>query len=225
MHVPPVRRASLAAAMALVLPILLTASAPRAQAATVFRYDLYTPWGYERQVDSRTCTAAAIAMMANWITHRDLDLNQLAILRYEQRVDALDDRVQRGSDPLGWSIGATAVMDFLRMPVTYGWVAYDRKSTALRMAAWHVARYGKPVGLLVKHGRHAVVMTGFEATADPRRTGTWSLVAIYVSDPLGSRHARYTPATAPLDKYWQLDATRTYDRLWYDRLVMVVPRS
>jgi len=219
----PVR---LASSLAFAATILLALAARPAEAATIYKVDLYDPAGYERQVDSRTCTAASIAMMANFITHRDLNLEQFAILAYEQPRDALNDAVQRGSDPLGWARGATAFTASVGVPTTYAWVSYDRKNTAFRAAARSIGRFRKPVGLLTDHGRHAVVMTGFEATADPNGGGTWSLLAVYLSDPFGAHHTRYSPPkTSPFNRYWQLDATAAYDRLWYDRFVIVVPRD
>ena len=226
MSMPVARRFRLAGSLVLATGIVLTVAIAPAQADSVYRKDLYFRDGYERQVDSRTCTAAAIAMMANFIVGRDLDLNQRAILRYEQERDALNDDVQRGSDPLGWSRGATAVTDFVGAGTTYAWVAHARQNAALRSAAWNIEHFGKPIGLLTKHGKHAVVMTGFEATADPDSGRDWTLLAVYVSDPLGASHARYAPAnTSPLNRYWELDATAYYDRQWYNRWVMVVPRD
>jgi len=96
-----------------VMPMLLALSAAAAIAAApvgaapVDGRELYFSAGYERQVDSRTCTAAATAMMMNFIARRDLNLNQMSILRFEQSRDALNNAVQRGSDPLGWSRAAT----------------------------------------------------------------------------------------------------------------------
>ena len=47
------------------------------EAATLYRRDLYQSAGYERQVDSRTCVPASMAMMLNFIAGRDLELNQV----------------------------------------------------------------------------------------------------------------------------------------------------
>ena len=87
--------------------------------------DLYFSAGYERQIDGRTCTAASTAMMMNFIARRDLNLGQYTILRYEQPRDALNDAVQRGSDPLGWSRAATYFSRYTGRPTTYVWEAYD----------------------------------------------------------------------------------------------------
>src|SRR4051794_33868103 len=114
--------ARLSGSIAFAVSVLLAMAGTPAHAATTFIKDLYLREAYERQVDDRTCTAASIAMIANFIARRDLGLDQLAILRYEQQHDALDDDVQRGSDPLGWSRGATAVTARVGVATTYAWV-------------------------------------------------------------------------------------------------------
>ena len=126
--------------------------------------------GYERQIDSRTCTAASTAMMLNFIARRDLNLGQSYILAWEKPRDALDDRVQKGSDPLGWSRAMTYFSTRAGIgSFTYRWESYSTEYVALKHAARVIAETKKPVGLLVASGTHAMVMTGFEATADPRR--------------------------------------------------------
>jgi hypothetical protein len=186
--------------------------------------DLYFAAGYERQVDSRTCTAAGTAMMMNFIARRDLGLNQLSILRFEQPRDALNDRVQRGSDPLGWSKATTYYSRYTGRPTTYSWQAFSSEYAALKDAAARIARFGKPVGLVVQHGRHAVVMTGFKSNRNPNR-GDFRLLSIFVSDPYGYRHVLYAAADSPLNRYLELDATTTYDRLWYGKYITVAPQN
>jgi hypothetical protein len=186
--------------------------------------DLYFSAGYERQIDSRTCTAAGTAMMLNFIARRDLDLNQSYILKWAQARDTLDDRFQRGSDPLGWARAMTYFSTKAgKGPFTYRWEAYSTEYIALKHAARVIAERGMPVGLLVQSGRHAMVMTGFEATRDPRR-GDFQLVNVWVSDPYGSRHRRYEAAESPLNPYRELDAIPAYyDKAWYGRYVIVAP--
>jgi hypothetical protein len=215
-----------------VLPLLLVLSlatslvpAPAsAWARDGYTRDLYFAAGYERQADSRTCTAAGTAMMMNFIARRDLGLNQLSILRFEQPRDALNDRVQRGSDPLGWSKATTYYSRYTGRPTTYSWQAFSSEYAALKDAAARIARFGKPVGLVVQHGRHAVVMTGFKSNRDPNR-GDFRLLSIFVSDPYGYRHVLYPAADAPLNRYLELDATTTYDRLWYGKYITVAPQN
>lgn len=212
------------------LLIALAGASPAAAAtlatreATSFTRQLYFSAAYERQIDSRTCTAAATAMMENLIARRDLNLSQLGILAYEQPRDALTNSTQRGSDPLGWSRAATYYSQYTGLPTVYNWEAYSTKSAALSRAAKQLAVTGKPVGFLVMHGQHAVVMTGFISTADPRRSA-FSVSYVWISDPNGYSLAGYSAASVPLDTYLQLDATTTYDNYWYGKYVIIVPQA
>jgi hypothetical protein len=216
--------------LALGLPVLLalallTGGAPaHVSAASSFTFDSYFRSSYEHQVDSRTCTAASTAMMMNILNGRDLGLNQYSILKYSQPRDALDDAVQRGTDPLGWSRAATYFSRYTSRPTTYMWEAYSSEATALKRAAHQIAKYGKAVGLLVQHGRHAVVMTGFTSTRNPLK-GSFKVTAIFYSDPLGTRHSYVSAADSPLNSYRELDATPAYDAAWYGKYVIIVPRN
>ena len=104
------------------------------------------------------------------------------------------------------------------------WEAYASEATALKRAAHQIAKYGKAVGLLVQHGRHAVVMTGFTSTRNPLK-GSFKVTAIFYSDPLGTRHSYVSAADSPLNSYRELDATPTYDAAWYGKYVIIVPRN
>jgi hypothetical protein len=205
--------------------VLFAGAAPsRTEAAMPFQMDLYFTSGYERQVDNRTCVAASTAMMLNFIARKDLRLNQLAILRYAQPRDALNDKIQRGSDPLGWSRALTNFDYRTGVDFIYKWETFSTETAALERAATQMAITRKPVGLVIAHGGHAVVMTGFEASRDPR-SGDFALSYVWVSDPYGSKHKRYTAAGSPLDDYRALDATPTYDRAWYRKFVIIVPQA
>jgi hypothetical protein len=207
--------------------LVLGAAIPVLAADPHTRIDLYFASGYERQVDGRTCTAASAAMMLNFSARHDLHLRQLRILRYAQPRDALNDRVQRGSDALGWSRAATAFAHARGIDTRWKWSAYPTKTAALRAAARAIAKTHRPVGLSAWNGRHAIVMTGFTSAGDPA-TGSFRLLTVIVSDPywsgpIGSRHRAYTPSALPFGRYLELDATRAYDRAWYRHWVIVEP--
>jgi len=221
----PWRRPRLPAITASLIALGLLASltiAP-ATAASVYTKDVYFEAGYERQVDSRTCTAASTAMILNFVARRDLKLDQLAILRYAQPRDALVDSQQRGTDPLGWSKALTYYSPKAgKGTIKYRWEAYTSEYAALKRAAKQLASMGRASGLLVQNGKHAMVMTGFEASRNPLE-GEFQLLAVWVSDPLGSKHRRYIPSESPLNKYLELDATSEYDKAWYGKYVIVAP--
>jgi hypothetical protein len=219
-----IRRLAGIAGMVLGLALIAGLSPADAYAAAPFKLDVYFGSGYERQVDNRTCTAASTAMMLNFIAGRDLALNQMGILNYEQPRDALNDKKQRGSDPLGWSRALTYYSSRTGTSFTYDWEAYGSESAALKRAATQIAVTRKPVGLAIMNGRHAVVMTGFEASGDPL-LGDFTLTHVWVSDPSGPSHARYTAAGSPLNRYLEMDATPTYDAAWYGKFVIVAPQG
>ena len=66
----------------------------------------------------------------------------------------------------------------------YRLVGTDTLDEALRLAAASIRQTNRPVGLLVWRGRHAWVMSGFQATADPRATTDYTVTAAIVMDPL-----------------------------------------
>lgn len=216
-HLP--RVAGLVLGLALMAGVAPTST----HAATPFKMDLYFGSGYERQIDGRTCVAASTAMMLNYVARRDLRLSQMGILNYAQPRDALNDATQRGSDPLGWAKALTYFDTRTGTKFTYQWEAHASEYAALKRAAKAIAITGKPVGLVIWNGRHAVVMTGFEASRDPR-TGDFTLTHVWISDPNGSSHKRFSAAGSPLNQYLELDATPTYDRAWYRKYVIVVPQ-
>jgi hypothetical protein len=223
--VRPGRSGRLALASIAILLWLTSAGAAPTAAASTFSKDVYFAAGYERQIDSRTCTAASTAMMMNFIARRDLNLGQAWILQWEQSRDALQNAVQRGSDPLGWSRAATYFSSRTGRPTTYKWEAYGSARAALKRAARQIAITGKPVGLLVSHGTHAMVMTGFTASHNPARTESFNLYSIWVSDPYGAAHRAYDARATPLNAYLQTDATPWYDSQWYGRYLVVVPQG
>jgi hypothetical protein len=202
----------------------LAAGSARVDATSTFSRDLYFYGSWEQQVDSRTCTAASVAIMENLIARRDLNLNQMTILRYEQPRDALNDAVQRGSDPLGWSLAASYFSSVTSRPTTYRWEAYGSKGWALHRAAQKIAQTQKPIGLLVDHGQHAIVMTGFASAGNPT-SDNFSVLTVAISDPNGWHHRWYSTSGSPLSTYLELDATAFYDKAWYGKYVIIVPLS
>jgi hypothetical protein len=208
------------AASAIVFAV--AAVSPSPALAGTYKRDLYRSSLYERQIDSRTCVPASVAMMLNMTARRDLGLSQRAILRYAQPRDALDDAVQRGTDGLGWAKAATYYSPRAGDATRYRVEAYATESGALRRAARQIATYGKAVGVMTAHGRHAMVLTGFEATANPA-AGSFRLLRVWISDPYGYWHRSYDPAATPLDPYLELDATDYWDDRWYGKYVIVVP--
>ena len=85
----------------------------------------------------------------------------------------------RGASPVGWARG----LDRLGYG-PYLAVGFPTLGAAVKSAARAMRLTGKPVGVLVFGGRHAWVMTGFHATADPIRTNAFRVTDVTILDPL-----------------------------------------
>ncbi len=227
---------------------LITVAAP-ALGASSYSVDLYRTDFYAAQVDDRTCTAASVAMMLEMLAFRRVGIpvtdsgaysrtgtrkvwvesrtGELAILRYEQANDALSGGTGRGSDARGWAIALTEMSRYADDPTNFGHLAFDSPGEALQFAATQMAKLGKPVGILAAAGTHGIVMTGFNATADPSKTSDFTITAIAYSDPYGVHHDVVSPTVfddAPLfTRYKELDARPWFDGYWYDHWVIVAP--
>ena len=79
---------------------------------------------------------------------------------------------------VGWATGLS-----LQGAGPYKVVGADSLDEAMLVAARAMRRTGRPVGLLVWRGRHAWVMSGFQATGDPMLAGS-RITAALIEDPL-----------------------------------------
>jgi hypothetical protein len=129
------------------------------------------------------CVGASMQMMLNMIEPgRDRSAST------QQRLQRLarswsgsrpDGRQRQGASVRGWAAGLN-----IEGAGPYKLVGEDTLQAALLTAARAIATTGKPVGLLVWRGRHAWVMSGFEATGDPRFDPRARVTAAKVFDPL-----------------------------------------
>ena len=88
-------------------------------------------------------------------------------------------RADGGADPFGWT-SATGLAGHGR----YVLVAASTMAEAIKAAVTGMAVTGRPAGLIVWKGLHAWVLTGFEATADPRAGDDFQVVTVKIADPL-----------------------------------------
>lgn len=96
-----------------------------------------------------------------------------------------------GANPIGW----TAMLNELGLG-PYRLVSLPDFDAAVRTAARALAETGKPVGLVVWAGHHAWVMTGFEASGDPRVDDA-RVTGVRVMDPLYPHKSKWGRAPAP----------------------------
>jgi hypothetical protein len=86
---------------------------------------------------------------------------------------------RQGASVRGWASGLN-----IMGAGPYRLVGTSTLQGALKTAAKAIAETGKPVGLLVWRGRHAWVMSGFTATADPLKTNDFRVTRAIIHDPL-----------------------------------------
>ncbi len=84
-----------------------------------------------------------------------------------------------GANPRGW----TAALNDLGIG-PYQLVSLPTFDEAIATAAAAIRETKRPVGLVMWRGRHAWVMSGFEANADPRHFDDFAVKRVRVHDPL-----------------------------------------
>ena len=182
-RLPAVRRI---AGLGLALLLLLGTSAVPAGAAgsvsTGYTVDLGTRKDFVAQTNFVQCVGASMQMMLNMIQpgadHSAATQRRLQSLAREWSGPAPDGFERQGASVVGWTAG----LNLLGVG-PYALVGTDTLEAALLAAARAIRLTGKPVGLLMWHGRHAWVMSGFRATMDPLAPGAQVTSAI-VEDPL-----------------------------------------
>lgn len=173
----------------MILSVLLvvssaTAFGPRAVAAAPgFAYELSGPRDFVAQTNFVQCVGASMQMMLNMVRPTDdrtaatqLELQELARDLSGQRPDG---RERQGASVRGWTAGLN-----LLGAGPYRLVGTATLAEALTVAARAIRETGHPVGLLVWRGRHAWVMSGFEATVDPRSNEVFDVTGAIILDPL-----------------------------------------
>jgi hypothetical protein len=184
------RRVALAtlAAVTIGAPISV-AGAGITEARSAFEIDLYRPGDFVSQTNLVQCVGASVQMMENIGPGRN-DHSAATQRRYWALARKLSPPrpewmpKRRGASVHGWSAALR------RLDVgPYTVLGYPSMQEALLTAARSIRQSGKPVGLLVWAGRHAWVMTGFQATADPLTSARARITHVDVLDPLYPRGA------------------------------------
>src|SRR5918994_6077659 len=173
-----VGRFSTLALASLVGPGLL---ATPASAAERYRTDTASRRDFVAQTNFVQCVGASMQMMLNMIEPgRDrTERTQLRLQRLAREFSGprMGGHERRGASVRGWVAG-------LRFEGAgpYRLVGADTLREAMQLAALAIDTTGRPVGLLMWSGRHAWVMSGFEATGDPQLGGRVTGAIVY--DPL-----------------------------------------
>jgi hypothetical protein len=149
--------------------------------------DLYRAGTFSTQQSWLWCTAADLQIIRN-IVDGARDHSPIAQERYFAYMRAHNRYaipVSDGVDPAGWAAGLRHYVD-----ARYRLVVSGTFSAALRSAVTNLRRTNRPVGLLVAHGDHAWVLTGFTATADPARTSRFTVTSVRITGPLYGLQSR-----------------------------------
>jgi hypothetical protein len=174
-------------------PARAQASGPNASSASApararpYSMDLLRRGDFVSQTNGVQCVGASIQMMLNIVgaTNDRTASQQLRLQKIARSLSSAPGdpprpagRVRRGASSRGWASTLEK----------YGVGPYFLRSegsmqAALKVAARAMRLTGKPVGLLMWRGRHAWVMTGFRATADPLATDDYRVTTVTVADP------------------------------------------
>jgi hypothetical protein len=178
------------------LLLLGASAAPANAAARGFSIDLGARSDFVAQATLVQCVGASMQMMLNMMRpgadRSATTQRQLQQLAREWSGPTPDGFERQGASVLGWAAGLNLVG-----VGPYDLVGADTIDAALLAAARAIRLTGKPVGLLMWHGRHAWVMSGFKATTDPLNPEA-RVTAVFVEDPLypfGS--STWGPSPAP----------------------------
>ena len=159
---------------------LLAAPTTAAQRHTV---DLAERGDFVAQTNFVQCVGASMQMMLNMIepgSDRSASTQRrLQALAREWSGRRPDGNDRQGASVRGWAAGLNILG-----AGPYRLAGEETLAAALRTAARAIAETGRPVGLLVWRGRHAWVMSGFTATADPLGSDDFTVTRAIVHDPL-----------------------------------------
>jgi len=176
-------------------PVAVPSPAAAALPAWTGGINLYRTGVFSTQDTWRWCTAADVQIMRNIVFHqqdhsRDSQWRYYGYMRNHNRYDLPP---ADGVDPAGWAAGLRHLVDS-----RYHVVAKASFAEPLHSAVRNLRRTQRPVGLLVAHGDHAWVLTGFTATADPAVTNRFSVTSVRVTGPLwGLQDSAYGYDMAP----------------------------
>ncbi|HUG47496.1 MAG TPA: hypothetical protein VMP67_03685 [Candidatus Limnocylindria bacterium] len=171
------------------------------------KLNLYRKGVFSSQHKWDWCVAASVQMMLNIIkgTSDRSRSNQKKYYLYARANDLTPDRIP-GADPRGWALALSRYGGG-----TYQDVNSPSFRTAMRRAAKRMRLTGRPVGILARAGDHAMVLNGFEATADPATTDDYEVTAVRVMGSLWPDYPKYDPP--PNTRY----TAATFKRRFFSR--------
>jgi hypothetical protein len=169
----------LAATLALAIVPISTIDA----ASKPYTLDLGKRADFVAQTNFVQCVGASVQMMLN-IIEPGRDRTAKTQKRLQKLARSWSGPTPSGFERQGASVSGWAATLNIKGGGPYRVVGARSLSMILRVAAKAMRETGRPVGLLMWHGRHAWVMSGFRATADPARTDAFRVTGVIVEDPL-----------------------------------------
>lgn len=140
--------------------------------------NLYRKGDFVAQYTFEWCVGASLQMALNLSTDASRTTRADQQRLWEMARDRSDSPFG-GANPRGW----TAALNDLGVG-PYQLVSFPSFESAVDAAAAAIRATDRPVGLVMWRGRHAWVMSGFEASADPARFDDVEVTGIRVHDPL-----------------------------------------
>ena len=232
---PPLRARATRLLAGLAVAAVLFAGPPPVTAAGPggsFSVDLYRPGVYAMQATWSWCTAASVQIIRN-IARGESDHSAARQGDFFDYMHARDRYVmapKEGVDPKGFVAGLREFVD-----ARYALVASTTYENAVRSAVRRLRATRLPVALFVDRGRHAWVLVGFTATADPSVAANFRVTSVRIVGPLYGRQTRngYDPepntslAYSALRRYFTPYDFKFGPTPWDDRFVtfQVVPST
>jgi chitodextrinase len=190
------------------------------------RMNLYRTGVFSTQATYTWCVPTSAQIMVNIINRRSVhsSTEQGNWYRLGRRLNRYSYSYP-GVDPQGF----TGILNTVGVG-PYRVYAGNGYQTTLRYAAKRMRLTGKPVGLFVSAGHHAWVLNGFQATADPAVTSSYTVTNVYVMGPLWPKQTRGYYDMAPNKRLTNATfgriLTRYDDRIrtiWDGHYVIVAP--
>ena len=186
-------------AVAIAFSALLSAAPVGATSTSSWsgRYDLYRSGVFSSQQTMTWCVAASVQMMLNIVRDQSDHsyANQHEYIHYARQHDRYKDPKITGTDGQGW----VAALHHFGGLYNYEIVGSESFKSALRSSIKRLRTTGQPVGLIIDHHYHAWVMTGFEASADPKVDSSFVVKAVYIMGPLYPRPRQSNGLDPPPD--------------------------
>ncbi len=188
--------------------------------------NLYRTGVFSTQATYTWCVPTSAQIMVNMIKGRSVhsSTEQGSWYRLGRRLNRYTYSYP-GVDPRGFAgILNTVGVGSYRV---YAGITYQ---TTLRYAAKRMRLTGKPVGLFVSAGHHAWVLNGFQASADPAVTNSYTVTSVYVMGPLWPKQTRGYYDMAPNKRLSNATFARILTRyddrirtIWDYHYVIVAP--